>query len=271
VTAISHTTHPLNGPRRISTLVVLVLAAIFAFAGFVSLGIWQVHRLAWKQALIAQVDAHVHAEPVPPPSPNEWARLRREHDEYLRLQLRGRFDHKRTTLVETVTELGPGYWVMTPLRSDAGYWVWINRGFVPTEAQERLPMGAASATSPDNQPLVGLLRFSEPGGRVLRPNDPQHGRWYSRDVQAMASMRGLADLPVAPFFVDLSATDATRQAWPRPGLTVLQFSNNHLVYALTWFALAAMTAGALGYLVVDERRLRRLAGDKPGDDKPPRH
>jgi surfeit locus 1 family protein len=41
---------------------------------------------------------------------------------------------------------------------------------------------------------------------------------------------------------------------------VLQFPNNHLVYAGTWFILAAMVAAALAYLLADERRLRRQHG-----------
>ena len=62
--------------------------------------------------------------------------------------------------------------------------------------------------------------------------------------------------PVAPYFIDAAA--AAPAAWPRGGLTVLQFNNHHIVYALTWFVLAAMTAGAAVYLVRSERRLRAL-------------
>jgi surfeit locus 1 family protein len=38
---------------------------------------------------------------------------------------------------------------------------------------------------------------------------------------------------------------------------VLHFRNHHLGYALTWFALAALVAVAIGYLLVDDGRLRR--------------
>jgi surfeit locus 1 family protein len=73
--------------------------------------------------------------------------------------------------------------------------------------------------------------------------------------------RGLG--PVAPYFVDASSEATPPTGWPRAGLTVVHFSNNHRVYAITWFALAAMSACAIGYLVIDERRLRRLAGVTP--------
>lgn len=248
-------------PRSSRTLAAIFIAAALAFAGFMSLGIWQVERLAWKQALIARVAQHVQAAPVPAPGPAVWAHLQREGDEYRRLSVRGRFAHERETLVRASTELGSGYWVLTPLQTDQGFWVLVNRGFVPSEM--RSARAARQVQEPvGDQTVIGLLRLSEPGGSVLQKNDAAHGRWYSRDVQAITLAQGLAAQAVAPYFIDVTAPEgqAPDANWPRRGLTVLQFSNNHLVYALTWFALAAMTAGAMGYVVADERRLRRLAG-----------
>jgi surfeit locus 1 family protein len=240
-----------RGPRSSGTLVAPLTAAALAMAGFVALGVWQLHRLAWKEALIERVERHAHGRPTPAPDPN--APLAREADEYRRVHLRGRYDHERETLVRASTALGSGYWVLTPLRTGDGVRVLVNRGFVPPELRER----AHRIEPTDEQEVVGLLRFSEPGGSLLQHNDAAHERWYSRDVQAIAQARGLGGA-VAPYFIDAAAGSATE--WPRPGLTVLYFSNNHLVYAVTWFALAAMVACAIGYLVIDERRLRRLAG-----------
>ncbi|HET6789817.1 MAG TPA: SURF1 family cytochrome oxidase biogenesis protein, partial [Aquabacterium sp.] len=124
------------------------------------------------------------------------------------------------------------------------------------------------------QEVIGLLRLSEPGGSVLQKNDAELGRWYSRDVSAIAAAQGLSGQPVAPYFIDassLSDQPVPSSTWPRPGMTVLRFTNNHLVYALTWFALAAMTVGALGYVVADERRLRRLAGERASHEQQARH
>jgi surfeit locus 1 family protein len=148
---------------------------------------------------------------------------------------------------------------MTPLRTEAGHWVFVNRGFVPPELRGRVPRpeGALAVT--------GLLRPGEPGGNLLQQNQPAEHRWYSRDVAAMAAARGLQG-PVAPFFVDAQAAAGSAATWPRAGLTVLKFPNNHLGYALTWFTLAAMVAGAVGYLLLDERRLRakeRSLADRP--------
>jgi surfeit locus 1 family protein len=251
----------LRHQRSTAKLITLLIAAAFAFTGFCTLGIWQVHRLAWKEALIAQVDRQVHSAPVPAPGPEAWPALTREHDEYRRVMTHGRFDHEHETLVRASTALGAGYWVLTPLRTDDGFWLLVNRGFVPPEQKDR---ASRHASEPADAEIVGLLRFSEPGGSLLQHNEPPQGRWYSRDVSAIAAAQHLGGAVVAPYFVDAQADEATKNAWPRPGLTVLHFSNNHLIYAVTWFALAAMTACAIGYLVIDERRLRRLAaGARP--------
>jgi surfeit locus 1 family protein len=99
--------------------------------------------------------------------------------------------------------------------------------------------------------VTGLLRMTEPKGALLRPNDPANGRWASRDVAAMGAARGLHN--VAPYFIDADATPAPADA-PRGGLTVIAFPNNHLVYALTWLALAVVLTGATVLVARDEWR-----------------
>lgn len=242
-----------SAPRRRSatTLVVVAVLGVLLCAGFAALGVWQVERLGWKQALVARVERQLHAEPVPAPGPESWAGLTRERDEYRRLRVQGRFDDRRQVLVRASTDLGPGFWVLAPLRTPDGWWLLVNRGFVPPDQREGFPPGGEA------NGRAGLLRFSEPGGSLLQANDPAAGRWYSRDVAAIAAAQGLQG-PVAPYFVDLQAAPGA-PGWPRAGLTVLRFSNNHLMYAITWFALAAMVAAALGYVLLDERRLRRGA------------
>jgi len=237
---------------------------------FWGLGVFQVKRLAWKEALLARVERNVTAAPVPAPGPDAWKSMAREIDEYRRVQVQGQFDHTKTSLVRASTVLGAGYWVMTPLQTAQGQWVLVNRGFVPTDSADQKTSTFDEPTG--QQTVVGLLRMNEPDGSLLQSNAPQQGRWYSRDVIAMAHAHGITATTVAPYFVDaVIMNQADSNAWPRPGLTVLHFNNNHLVYALTWFTLAAMTAGALGYLLVDDRRLRRLAADRLNHEHPDQH
>lgn len=205
--------------------------AVFALA-FAALGVWQLERLAWKLDLIARVDARIHAAPRPPPP--DWAAVNLRDHEYQRIRVRGVLLNDRETLVQAVTDLGPGWWVMTPLATDAGI-ILVNRGFVPGERRD---LSTRREGAPDGPvTLTGLLRLTEPQGGFLRSNDPAAGRWYSRDVAAIARARHLTG--VASVFIDVDATP-NPGGYPVGGLTVVRFRNAHLVYALTWFALSAL-------------------------------
>lgn len=220
---------------------------------FAGLGIWQVERRSWKLDLIARVEARIHAAPVAAPGLDAWSGIGAATDEYRRVALQGRYLDMPETLAMAVTERGPGFWVLAPFRSDRGFTVLVNRGFVP-EGQRGVE--ERRATGSGQTQVVGLLRLSEPGGGFLRSNDPAAGRWYSRDVAAIASVRGLGE--VAPYFVD---ADAASEPGPLPlgGMTQVGFRNTHLIYALTWFCLALMSAGAAIFLV------RRGADEPPVD------
>jgi len=261
----NNTDRPAQPAKPVLVLTLLLLAAAL-FAGLLALGSWQVQRLQWKRALIERVGQRVHAAPVGAPGPAAWPAVNRESNEYSRVQVTGRFDHSRATLVRASTVLGRGFWVVTPLQTSAGFWVLVNRGFVPDADSSQ----ASHPASTEPQTISGLLRLSEPGGSLLQHNDAAAGRWYSRDVQAMATSMKLGAMPalaaaplVAPYFIDAAASPDAK-AWPRGGLTVLSFYNHHAVYAITWFVLALMVAAAAAYLVYSERKLRRIdATSKP--------
>jgi surfeit locus 1 family protein len=212
--------------------------------GFAALGVWQIERRVWKLDLIHRVDQRIHAEPRALPVPARWA----GDYAYRRVRARGTFLHDREALVQAVTERGPGWWVITPLRTGTGL-VLVNRGFVPTE--RRNPATRHAGDVAGQVTIIGLLRTSEPGGGFLRANDPKADRWYSRDVAAIARARALGQ--VAPFFIDADAT-ANPGGYPVGGLTVIAFPNNHLVYALTWFALSALSLAGVVLLLGKRRR-----------------
>lgn len=248
-------------PRSAAARAVLVLCALLVFAGLVALGTWQVERRAWKLDLIARVDRRVHAPPVPAPGPDVWPQITAANDEYRHVRVAGRFLNDRETLVQASTVLGRGFWVLTPLREADGTLVLVNRGFVPPQHTNPAARGAPE---PRGEAVVtGLLRMTEPGGGFLRRNDPSHNRWYSRDVQVIAAARGLTR--VAPYFVDADAArPGDRSArepdrWPVGGLTVISFYNHHLLYAITWYGLALMVAGAAWRVAREEQELSRRA------------
>lgn len=213
-----------------------------------ALSVWQIHRRAYKLDLIARVEARVHAAPTPAPKSDSWLGMSAVADEYRRVTVTGHWFEGRSTLVQAVTELGGGYWVMTPLARDDGTTVLVNRGFVTATERDSAswrPQSLGPVT------VTGLLRMSEPGGGFLHANDPASNRWFSRDVAAIAASRGLGT--IAPYFIDAERVPG-ESGLPIAGLTVVVFSNNHLVYALTWGALALMAAA--GAIFVNLDRLR---------------
>ena len=265
--AAAGTTPGANARRPLALRIALALLAALLFAGFFALGTWQVERRAWKLALIERTDQRVHAAPVAPPAIDRWPQVDVADDEYRHVQLDGRFLHDKETLVQATTDLGSGYWVLTPLQLADGSIVLVNRGFVLPAQRER---GARA----DNEPagpvrVTGLLRMTEPKGALLRRNEPAAGRWYSRDVKAIAEARGLpAVAAVAPYFVDLDADPgAARGRPPVGGLTVIAFNNNHLVYALTWYSLALMMLGLAWHGWREGRREERRAQPPQDDDR----
>lgn len=230
--------------RRLLTGFLLVLVTVF-----LALGTWQVQRLFWKLDLIARVESRVHADPVPAPARAEWPAVSREKDEYRRVTATGLFRHDKTVLVQAVTERGAGFWVLTPLLLPDETAVLVNRGFVPADRRDPAAR-VASELAAGPVTVTGLLRLSEPGGAFLRANDPAADRWFSRDVAAITAAKGLSG--AAPYFIDADATP-NPGGLPVGGLTVVAFRNSHLVYALTWYALAAMSAA--GAWAVHRRRL----------------
>jgi surfeit locus 1 family protein len=236
-------------------LAALAVAALAAFAGFSALGLWQLERRTWKLDLIARVEARIHAPPEAAPGPAEWPAVSAATDEYRRVRLNGRFIPGRETLTQAATDLGAGYWVIAPFRTTEGFTVLVNRGFVSPERRDPATRGGDAPSG--EAMVVGLLRISEPHGGFLRANEPEADRWRSRDVAAIAAARGLGE--AAPYFVDADATP-NPGGWPVGGLTVVAFRNSHLVYALTWFALALMVVGAAAIVARHEARGRRKSG-----------
>jgi surfeit locus 1 family protein len=251
----------------------LAIAAGLMFAGFFALGTWQVYRLQWKLALIERVGQRAHGAAVAAPGPAQWPQLNAEADDYRPVRLSGVYLNDASTQVLASLERGIGYWVMTPLCTADGAIVMVNRGFIPAGAGGWVPQAAPPALAADacsaarsaaagtgvaSLAVQGLMRMSEVAGR-LRANEPARNYWYTRDVQAIGRARGLP--VVAPYFVDADAASALAAgplagAQPAGGLTVISFVNNHLVYALTWYALALMVAGATVWVVRDARKGR---------------
>jgi len=219
------------------------------------LGIWQLERLTWKRALIAERQAASQAALVPPPRTLAEARKLEFHP----VVAEGVFLHdKERHVVAPGPTGGSGYNVLTPLRTAEDQVVFVNRGFVPVDRRDparREPGQIAGTTG-----IAGILRLP-PGAKpswFTPDHRPELNYWFWIDLPAMAASTGLPD--VAPFYIEADAT-ANPGGWPRGGVTPAALPNDHLQYAITWFALAG---AALVVYVFWRRQAIRRDEDVPG-------
>jgi surfeit locus 1 family protein len=232
---------------RRSSLAWLALFTALGMAALISLGLWQLRRLDWKERLIAEVATRADAPPVEAPPPADWAKLKPADYEYRHVRVAGVYDFGHQARVFGALESprgafgGPGYFIMTPLRLADGADIIVNRGFVPQDQQARF---AALPNAPDGPVIVtGLMRASQPRNWFTPADDPAKGEWFTRDPAAIAAALHLPR--AAPFTIDADASQ-NRGDLPQGGETILAFPNNHLDYAFTWFGMAAALAGVAG-------------------------
>lgn len=227
--------------------VVLAVLAVAAFAILVGLGVWQLQRLAWKEALIEAATERPDAPARAAPGPDAWPTFDIDAWRYARVSLTGTFGedeaHAWTVLSDPKGTLaGPGYFIVAPFTTTDGWHVLVNRGFVPEDAKEASAR-PGSAPSEGVVTVEGLVRRDDtPNFATPEPNREEN-RWFSRHVDAMAAAFGLPRDSTAPYSVDLVAAESPPGGLPQAGESQVSFSNNHLQYALTWFGLAAALVG----------------------------
>lgn len=245
---------------------ILTLAGL---AVLISLGTWQMRRLAWKEALIARVEAMAKSAPRP------LADVVREGGgapvdiEFHRAIVTGTFEHAGEMHVWSPGKRGPAWSVVTPLiladpvRGPAGEIarVLIIRGVVPDARK-------AAATRPEGNPggrveITGRIRLAH-AGAFSSNADPARNQWYDYDLASMraalasGATGAKADArTIAPFFVEAEAPNGGEMA-PQPELSALNLSNRHLEYALTWYGLAVTLAAVyLAYALTRRDRPAR--------------
>ena len=219
---------------RLRPLLLPGLCTLLAGALLVGLGVWQLHRLAWKEALIARIASRANAPPQPLSPSSLWADLKPDDYEYRRVALTGTFDNAAETLILRASADGPGYHVLTPLRLADGGMVLVDRGFVPIALKD--PKTRAAGEPHGEVHVVGLLRAPESRNPFTPSDDPAHGQFFTRDPTAIAAHLGLPD--PAPFSVDADLAMVNPGGWPKPVFVGLDIPNNHFSYAMTWFGLA---------------------------------
>lgn len=223
---------------------VLTIASAVAFVVLITLGVWQVQRLQWKEGLIARAEA-VAGNPPAAPS----AVLDAADPEFSRVALvcPGLATAPFVEL-QTIHEGQAGVRLISACRHP-GYpqTLLVDRGFVADSISARPPVSA----SDEPVQLVAQVRETPAPGPMALAAEGR--RFYARDNAAMAQALGVEG-PTAPW--TLFALDSSNPEWLalQPSAPPAAFANNHLGYAITWFGLALALAGV--YIALLRRKLR---------------
>jgi surfeit locus 1 family protein len=232
----------------------LVMVALF-----IGLGVWQLQRRAEKHALIAALTERLAAAPEALPSPPQWSALTPARDEFRRVRFTATYQRRPDAMVyssgSAVREdiSGPGTWAFMPARLLSGETVVINAGFVPNTMQDRAQQDRAVKPLVTGEPvtLTGYIRFPEAAGALTPSENLAKRLWFTRDHLAMARTLGWGE--VAPFYIDLEQP-APASGVPKPGPLEVHLKDDHLQYAITWFALAGAVMIAFGVWLRGQRR-----------------
>lgn len=219
------------------------LLTLIMLVGLVSLGVWQVQRLHWKEQLLADIAAHAHDSPVDVVQLTDP-----QQTPYRPATASGIFHHDKELYLTAISLKGEGgYHVLTPLELTDGRFLLVDRGWIPYDHK-------SPATRHEGQPagtvtVTGLTRAPERHG--FHPtNDPAQNMWYSIDLPAMAQAAGIKAF--LPFVLDADAMP-NPSGYPLGGQTRMTLPNNHFVYAVTWFSLAAALIVIYGFYTLRKR------------------
>lgn len=202
---------------------------ILSLGGFLlmmSLGGWQLQRLAWKENLLAEIQTARDSKPLDV-LPQEGLESLSFHT----VKLIGTFLHEKSFHVAArYYKSKLGYHIFTPFMLEDGRIVVVNRGWVPVKQKEL-------STRPDSEPkgeqeLVGMIRVGSDRSRFTPPNQPDKNIWFGRDVDQMAAQSGLTLLPIT---IDIMAEENPDGHLPIASGGQISLRNDHLQYAITWF------------------------------------
>ena len=211
----------------------------------ISLGVWQVHRLAWKERILARIAAAEVAPPVPlPPHPGR----------FIKIAVTGRFRPDLAVHFADVVrdpDRGPamGTELVVPLVRAHGAPVLVDRGWIPLSFHAPIVWPKGETT------VQGYVAGAEHPGLFTPRAEPHRRQVYVLDPALIGRMLGLAR--VAPFTVVALGT-MRRGTYPIPARHLPRPPNHHLIYLTIWFTLAG--ALAVIYAVWARDVLRQATG-----------
>ncbi|TWD55201.1 surfeit locus 1 family protein [Agrobacterium vitis] len=216
---------------------ILVLTALVTL---VMLGTWQLHRLSWKEGLLADIESRRHQPAATVEEIEALARSGGDVD-YRAMTAVGDFLNDKERRFLATHDGAAGFYIYTPLQLDDGRYLLVNRGFVPEDRKD--PATRMSGQLLGHQRVTGLARarLLEKPSSLVPDNDIAKNVFYWKDLDVMASSVGLPADKVLPFFLDAGPAQVPG-GLPIGGVTQIDLPNSHLQYALTWYGLALALA-----------------------------
>lgn len=212
-----------------------LLLGLAGLAVLLSLGVWQMQRLTWKEAILDRIDATIAAEPTPLP-----ATVDPEADRYRPVTVSGTLDgtevHVLTSAPTDTGTMGPGFRVIARLLTEDGRRILVDLGVVRDTAKDAPRTGPVTVS--------GNLHWPDEADRWTPEPDRERNVWFARDVDAMAD--ALATERVLVVARSVTGTDLGTTPAPVDSSAI---SNNHRQYAITWFSLAAVWVAMTALLI----------------------
>ncbi|MBC9248003.1 SURF1 family protein [Paracoccus sp. 11-3] len=202
-----------------------LIIGIAGCAILISLGVWQLRRMDWKEGMLAEIQARIDAPAVPLPAQLDPSM------KYMPVTVSGTTTGAEIDILSGTKEQGGGYQIVSRFITDDGRAIMVDRGFVPQELRhvERPPV---------RLDISGNLHWpAEISTSTPKPNLDEN-IWFARDVPAMAKVLGTEPVLVVASFVNGDAQNVD----PIP-VAIEGIPNNHLSYAVQWFMLAITWAG----------------------------
>ncbi len=203
------------------------IAASVTFVLLILLGIWQLHRLKWKEAIIAEIRAAQVAAPIPlPATPSPFEKV----------VITGSWIPGKAALYGDEVHDSPrgpiaGGELIMPLRRPGGMVVLVDLGWVPEQSPAPWPNPPAAA--------VGYVHAPIQPNWTSGTDDPAQQLYYTLDPAKIGAGLGLRN--VAPFMlITLGPLPPPGSGIPEPAQNLPTPPNNHYEYALTWFGFAAV-------------------------------
>lgn len=247
--------------KRINPWVILI-AALPVLVALLMLGTWQVNRLAWKEDLLAKIDAQLDAAPIDVVTLLAQlgdGTLDQQDIDYLPAQATGTFNHAGEQHFFATYKGISGYFIYTPLElvELENTVLFVNRGFVPFDLKQ--PDSRKPTLVPGIANMRGLARqrLDAKPSSLVPDNDLAKNIYYWKDLSNMAAQAGYkSQSTVLPFFLDAGFPDrpGTLGRWPVDGVTRIDLPNNHLQYAITWYGLALTLIGVVGFFLFQQRK-----------------